>query len=117
MAELGVFYSRMPPDEVEKTLLRDGKPIGYFTLSGGENVFVAARLAPFLPPTLPDGKPLLGSSHHINPAALSAPNRMALEELARTANPAAVLFNKPADGSVLVLTEIGGIALQLSPST
>lgn len=104
--EFGFFFSRMPMADLEKKLVRIGKPLFRSDLDNGESVSMVVRLVEFDPSVLP-------TTDQLNKAGLRLLNRGALpkagtEERGLTA----ALWNKPDDGESLRILEISGVTLK-----
>jgi hypothetical protein len=103
--EIGFFYSREPASQLEPRLARIGNPMFRVTLESGDSISIVARDTKFDLAVLPN-------TEMFKRAAMRPLTRHLPEQGAEHANLTAAFFNKPTDGEVLQMVEVGGITLK-----
>jgi hypothetical protein len=101
--EVGLFYSRADPPTIRTEINNaEGRCIGYFSLPGGENVAVAARVVPFNAALTPSASK--GAWHALSGAPKD-------DEVIENCGGVALL-HMPADGQIVTLAEINGVTIK-----
>ncbi len=114
MVEIGVFYSRIPPDEAEMLLRHTSTPIGYLALPNGDNVSIAGRIRNYELPNLPSGEKLTGGVPiPIRTRHWDEEQKKEAIRASENGTASMIAFNVPADGEALRIVEMGGLQLTL----
>lgn len=112
MVEIGVFYSRISPEMAGEHLSRTSTAIGWFALPNGDYVWVAGRVREYDPPVLPSGAWLsAGNPIPIRTRIWTESEKIEAIRASQGGKASAIVFNRPADGHVLGIIEVGGLEL------
>lgn len=118
MVEIGVFYSRLPPDEAETLLGAVSTPIAYYSLPNGDNVSIAGRIRKYKPLNLPSGDKLTGGVPiPIRTRHWTEDQKKEAIRASESGTASMIAFNDPADGDELIIVEMGGLKLTLSENS
>lgn len=112
MAEVGLFYSRLPGKHADAILRRTSTPLGWFNLDNGDSVYIAGRIHSFYPVRFTDGQQL-GPPGNLG---LRVPQRMhfagtPIQVGEQRKNMTMLVHSAAGDGKAMTLIEIGGATL------
>jgi hypothetical protein len=107
--EIGLFYSRQHPNELEERLLKVGKPLIYSDLNNGEFFSLVARTVPFNAEGIPQVSGLAKGQAQTYPPAVWTSESFKPGDTRE--NLSMMLFNDSSASGVLQVVQISGIRL------